>query len=129
MRFAAFATIAALVSSAVATSELTTRNVSPNPYPMSSLSKRSICIFGVCVGTTAVDYSSDVNNCGSAKNVCKALWLPYGQGTQCSNGVCGPATLTKLYDFNWSTLKVISVASDLNNWYAESCILTPSRCC
>lgn len=123
MRFA-LPSLFALASVAAATAVVQDPNgraanpTTPNPYipeNQPSLTKRG-CFLGIlCVGTSTPDYTSDVNNCGQKGKVCSSLWSN-GWGSQCSNGVCGPAYCYNLFDFNWLTGKCQDVSSDTSNW-------------
>ncbi|KAK4058484.1 hypothetical protein OIO90_000646 [Microbotryomycetes sp. JL221] len=74
------------------------------------LQKRLLCGF---LGILC-DYSSDVNNCGRAGNVCPSNWAN-GGGRTCQNNVCGAGYCNGGYDFNWSTRQCQAVHSDINN--------------
>ncbi|KAM0788480.1 hypothetical protein ACM66B_001613 [Microbotryomycetes sp. NB124-2] len=74
------------------------------------LQKRLLCGF---LGVFC-DYSSDVNNCGSAGNVCSSSWAN-GGGRTCQSGVCGASYCNTGFAFNWSTRQCQSVSSDVKN--------------
>ncbi|GAA5976144.1 hypothetical protein JCM10908_005397 [Rhodotorula pacifica] len=77
--------------------------------------KRSLCIFGICIGGGSTpDYSSDVNNCGRAGNCCPTSWSN-GRGAQCVSGVCMPGSCSTGWTLNPQTATCVNLASDVNN--------------
>ncbi|GAA5917457.1 hypothetical protein JCM8208_003973 [Rhodotorula glutinis] len=115
----AFALLATIASLAVASASTSPAFLPPGANAVSaptdiSLDKRTICFLGICLGETAPNYTSDVNNCGVKGNRCPSGWL-FGGGSQCISGQCAPAYCNNLFDFNWGSRQCQDVSSDTQN--------------
>jgi len=129
----AFAALATVASLAVASASTSPAFLPPGANPVSApsdvtLDKRTLCLFGVCLGDTSPNYLSDVNNCGYRGNRCQSNWL-FGGGAQCVSGVCAPTYCNSLFDFNWGSRQCQDVSSDTNNWCVtfRRCVPAQSR--
>ncbi|GAA5822784.1 hypothetical protein JCM10212_001513 [Sporobolomyces blumeae] len=99
-------------SALVSPSSIPANTTAVSPHPDHHLSKRTLCILGICLGGNS--YDSDVNNCGRAGNRCATSWLN-GGGAVCSAGVCGPSFCNSGFDFNWLSGFCQNVQSDPQN--------------